>query len=119
VREQVADGDGGRRAVRGLRLEVRQDVSDGRVERELAEFDHAHGGCGDDRLGDRGKTEDIVRPHGAASFAVRLAVGPDVREFAVLHDRDNGPDDAFFVEGGLNGGVDALRDVCHGRQFRR
>ena len=96
-----------------LRFEVRQEVGDGRIELEPAGFDHRHGGGGDDGLGDRSEAEDRVVLHLAAGFAVGEAVGLEVGELSILHHGNDGADDALLIDGGLDGGVDAVGDVCH------
>jgi hypothetical protein len=116
VGEQVTDGDGGGRAVGRLRFEGRQEIGDSAVEREFAEFDHSHRGGGDDRLGDGSEAEDVVFLHRAAGLAVRLAIGLEVGDLALPHYGDHSADDALVVEGGGDGGVDALGEICHGEQ---
>ena len=88
--------------------ELRDDVRDGRGERELAALDRTQHQHDRDRLGDGEQAENRVLLHGTLALRIRMADGLVQRELAVPADRDDAAEIAIRVDVLLHHGHQVL-----------
>ena len=74
-----------------------------------SEVDHAQRRRGDQRLGQRGQTEDGVLAHRNAAFPISEPRGAAVDDLAILRDQHDRTDDTLLGKRAVERGIDCRR----------